>query len=234
MAAPTERSRLHVEGKDDDHAIRHLLVRHGIDYDSNSWPPWLPSIRVAGSREELLAGVSTAVSLSNGRSVGFVLDANSSLQDRWNAMASRLRKLGLEMPDAIPPGGFVGESAAYHARVGVWLMPDNERDGALEHFLETLVAESDPLIEHARGATLQAKDLGARFADNDNAHRKAVLHAWLAWQENPGLPYGSAIRARYFRHDSPVAGRFVAWFREVFDAHEATGDRETRKADGGG
>ena len=209
MAASIEQSRLHVEGKDDDHAIRHLLIRHGID---------LPHIHVAGSRKKLLEGVHTTVSLSNGRSVGFVLDANSSLQDRWKAMASRLRKLDLEMPDTIPPDGFVGESAAYHARVGVWLMPDNERDGALEHFLETLVAESDPLIEHARSATSQAKDLGARFADNDNVHRKAVLHAWLAWQEEPGLPYGSAIRAQYFRHDSPVAGRFVAWFRRVFGA----------------
>ena len=209
MAASIEQSRLHVEGKDDDHAIRHLLIRHGID---------LPPIHVAGSRKKLLEGVHTAVSLSNGRSVGFVLDANSSLQDRWKAMASRLRKLDLETPDTIPPDGFVGKSATYGARVGVWLMPDNERDGALEHFLETLVAESDPLIEHARSATSQAKDLGARFADNDNAHRKAVLHAWLAWQEDPGLPYGSAIRARYFRHDSPVAGRFVAWFRQVFGA----------------
>ena len=211
-------SQLRVEGPDDSHAIRHLLRRHGIDYDQTPRPKWFPSIEETRGKDTLLENVERNVRASSGRSVGFVLDANSSLQDRWNAMASRLRKLGLEMPDTIPPGGFVGESAAYHARVGVWLMPDNERDGALEHFLETLVAESDPLIEHARSATSQAKDLGARFADNDNAHRKAVLHAWLAWQEDPGLPYGSAIRARYFRHDSPVAGRFVAWFRQVFGA----------------
>ena len=209
MAASIEQSRLHVEGKDDDHAIRHLLIRHGID---------LPPIHVAGSREKLLEGVYTAVSLSNGRSVGFVLDANSSLQDRWKRWRRGFASSIWKCRTRSRPMAFVGKSATYGARVGVWLMPDNERDGALEHFLETLVAESDPLIEHARSATSQAKDLGARFADNDNAHRKAVLHAWLAWQEDPGLPYGSAIRARYFRHDSPVAGRFVAWFRQVFGA----------------
>ena len=211
-------SQLRVEGPDDSHAIRHLLRRHGIDYDQKPLPQWFPSIEETRGKDTLLENVERSVRASSGRSVGFVLDANSSLQDRWNAIASRLRKLDLEMPDTIPPDGFVGKSATYGARVGVWLMPDNERDGALEHFLETLVAESDPLIEHARSATSQAKDLGARFADNDNAHTKAVLHAWLAWQENPGLPYGSAIRARYFRHDSPVAERFVAWFRQVFGA----------------
>ena len=216
MASSIERSLLRVEGKDDDHAIRHLLIRNGIDYDNKPWRSWFPFIRVEGDRDKLLAGVNTAVSLSNGRAVGFVLDANSSLQDRWDSMTSRLRPLDLEMPDEIPHDGFVGESRTYRARVGVWLMPDNQREGALEHFLETLINEADPLIAHARGSTERARELGARYPDN--GVKKAVLHAWLAWQENPGLPYGSAIRARYFRHDSPVAGRFVTWFRNVFEA----------------
>lgn len=33
MASLIARSRLVVEGKDDEHAIRHLLVRYGIDCD---------------------------------------------------------------------------------------------------------------------------------------------------------------------------------------------------------
>lgn len=216
MASSISQSRLVVEGKDDEHAIRHLLVRHGIDCDAASAAGWLPYFTPVGGREKLLEGVTTTVSLSNGRAVGFVLDANSSLQDRWNAMVSRLREMDVETPETIPPDGFVGESPKYRARVGVWLMPDNQRSGALEHFLETLIHEADPLIEHARGSTARARDLGARYPDNDNGVAKAVLHAWLAWQENPGLPYGSAIRARYFRHDSPVAERFVEWFHRVF------------------
>ena len=216
MASSIPRSRLVVEGTDDEHAIRHLLVRHGIDCDAAPAAGRLPSFTPAGGREKLLEGVTTAVSLSNGRAVGFVLDANSSLQDRWNAMVSRLREMDVETPDTIPPDGFVGESPTYRARVGVWLMPDNQRSGALEHFLKTLIHEADPLIEHARDSTELAKQLGARYPDDDNGVAKAVLHAWLAWQENPGLPYGSAIRARYFRRDSPVAERFVGWFHRVF------------------
>ena len=216
MASSIPRSRLVVEGTDDEHAIRHLLVRHGIDCDAAPAAGWLPSFTPAGGREKLLEVVTTTVSLSNGRAVGFVLDANSSLQDRWNAMVSRLREMDVETPDTIPPDGFVGESPTYRARVGVWLMPDNQRSGALEHFLKTLIHEDDPLIEHARDSTARARDLGARYPDDDNGVAKAVLHAWLAWQENPGLPYGSAIRARYFRHDSPVAERFVGWFHRLF------------------
>ena len=34
--------------------------------------------------------------------------------------------------------------------------------------------------------------------------------------EEPRLPYGTAIKAGYFRHDSPVAESFVGWFRRVF------------------
>ena len=116
----------------------------------------------------------------------------------------------------------MGESGEYKARVGVWLMPDNlqegERgEGTLERFLETLVQEADPLLPHARDATRRAKtEHGASYPDGNV--KKAVLHAWLAWQEEPGLPYGTAIKARYFRHDSPVAESFVGWFRRVFEA----------------
>ena len=214
MAGSSERSRLHVEGTDDSHAILHLLIKHGIDYDQQPWPDHFPRIDAIGGKDKLLKGVETAVSVSNGRSIGFVLDANTSRQSRWDAMAFRLRNVDLHVPRDIPSEGFVGESVKYRARVGVWLMPDNRREGTLEHFLETLVKEDDPLFPHAQQSTEQAKKLGATYSDTEAP--KAALHAWLAWQENPGLPYGSAIRARYFDHDSEVAEEFVAWFRRVF------------------
>ena len=223
MAKLVERSSLRVEGSDDMHAIRHLLIRHGIDYDQASWPSWFPSIEaVDGGKDAILSSktVETAVSLSSGRAVGFVLDADTSVQDRWRAMSNRLQQAGVAPPPAIPAGGFVGESGEYRARVGVWLMPDNQQEGArgegtLERFLETLVGEGDPLLPYAQEATTQARTThGASYREGDV--RKAILHAWLAWQEEPGLPYGTAIRAQFFRHDIPVAENFVAWFCRLF------------------
>ena len=215
MPESRSRSRLHVEGTDDKHAILHLLIRHGVDYDQDPWPPSFPSIRAIGGKDDLLEGVEAAVRLSNNQSIGFVLDANSSLRDRWKAVSSRLCRAGVDVPNVIPREGFIGESQPYRARVGVWLMPDNQREGALENFLRDLVEEKDPLLPYAEQSTKHAKKLGAGFADNDG--QKAVLHTWLAWQEESGRPYGTAIRARYFRDESPAAQAFVAWFRTVFN-----------------
>ena len=79
MMATLERSLLHVEGTDDFHAICHLLIRSGIDYDRRPWPAGYPEIKEVGGKDQLLDGMETAVSLSSGRSIGFVLDADSSL-----------------------------------------------------------------------------------------------------------------------------------------------------------
>ena len=217
-----QRSSLRVEGGDDLHAILHLLIRNGIDYDQQPWPSWFPSIEeVKGGKTGVVDNVERLVRASSNGRIGFVLDADDSVRDTWRAMMSRLRQVGLDPPPAVPPQGFVGESTEYRAHVGVWLMPDNEQEGqqgegTLERFLETLVREADPLLPHAREATRQAKtNHEAVYRDVDV--RKAELHAWLAWQREPGLPYGTAIKARFFRHDSPVATRFVAWFRRVFE-----------------
>ena len=221
MAGPSAGPKLWVEGKNDMHAIGHLLRRHRIDYTDESCPHWLPDIRIAGSKDELLKVVRTTVSAADGRSVGFVLDANSSLQDRWMAITTRLREVDVKTPREIPPDGFVGNSHRFRTPVGVWLMPDNRTAGTLEHFLETLIEEHDPLLTHARESTAQAKKFhGARYPDLKK--KKAILHSWLAWQEEPGLPYGTAIRARYFCHDSPAANCFVAWFRQVFEVRECS------------
>ena len=209
-----ERSILRVEGRDDKFVIENLLRRHGID-------PAQVEIRPSevgegtGGKDRLLRGMKTAVTTSTGRAVGFVLDADANPEHRWQAVRQRLDDIDLVLPKEIPDGGFVGDTTTYRARVGVWLMPDNHHSGALEEFLLDLVAKEDKrLLLLAKAATRVALRLGATFGEARK--RKAVLHAWLAWQEAPGLPYGTAITARYFGHNSPAALRFIDWFRRVF------------------
>ncbi len=214
MPGGIQRSALHVEGDDDQHSIVHLLIRHGVDYDTKPWPAAFPKVRPSGSVEKLLEAMETGIRLSGGKAIGFVLDADFSLVNRWQAVRGRLRAVDLDAPGHPPAGGFVGTSPTYNANVGVWLMPDNQQDGKLETFLQSLIREDDPLIGHAESAADQARVLGAQFSQPDRI--KAIIHGWLAWQEKPGMPYGTAICAKYFEHDSQVANAFVAWFKNLY------------------
>ena len=94
------------------------------------------------------------------------------------------------------------------------MMPDNQSPGAIEHFLETLINDEDPLIEFARKSVDDAIEHGAQIVESNKL--KAVLRTWLAWQDTPGLPYGTAIRAKFFEHNSDLANSFVDWFKRLY------------------
>ena len=48
--------------------------------------------------------MKTLVATSTGRSVGFVLDANGAVADRWSAVRNQLEDFELELPSEIPEG----------------------------------------------------------------------------------------------------------------------------------
>ena len=202
------RRALFVEGQDDLHALRHLLLRRGVQLDDIT-------MEKRGGATGMLSAIAPEVRARTGRVIGFVIDANDQPTDRWRAVANRLRQVRVD-GDGEPPSehGFIGESAYYGTRVGVWLMPDNLRPGAIENFLRDLIASDDTLFGLATEATRRARELGASFKRGDR--RKAELHSWLAWQKEPGRPYGTAIKARYFGDASPAADRFLDWFCELF------------------
>ena len=209
MVGSASRAReLFVEGSDDEHAIGQLLIRRGFD------PLVLPEFKRPGGKPGVLGAIQLAVRAATGGSVGFVLDANDDPLAAWESATSRLGDVGVETPAKIPVAGFAGESEIYGTRVGVWLMPDNRRTGALEDFLWDLVEEGDPLLPHAESSAGRAKELGAQYPGSRSP--KAVLHTWLAWQKEPGRPYGVAIKARYFGASSATADQFAAWFERVF------------------
>jgi hypothetical protein len=94
-------------------------------------------------------------------------------------------------------------------------MPDNSQPGMLEDFLGKLVPAGDPSWVYADEAAAQSRALGSDLAEKD--HAKGRIHTWLAWQKDPGLPFGTALNARVLSHDSLEAMRFVEWFRRLFD-----------------
>lgn len=212
MAARDEIPRLYVEGEDDQHSILQLICRHGISLDKQSGPVILEPL---GSDGKVLDFIAPGVKRSIQRSVGFVLDIDNALADRWRAVSARLAELKISCPSAMPSDGFVGVAPETKTQVGIWLMPDCKApSGKLEDLLRTLVPNDDPLVEFAEESTREASVRGAVFGQRDRI--KAIIHCWLAWQASPGQSYGHAIRMKYFRHDNEVATKFVEWFCRTF------------------
>ena len=97
-------------------------------------------------------------------------------------------------------------------KAGVWLMPDNRVPGILENFLLFLVPSSDQQLPHAKSCVESIAQ--PRFKDKDMP--KALIHTWLAWQKNPGKPYGTAITARFLDATAPSGQVLGRWLRQLF------------------
>ena len=210
---PSERSpyRLLVEGSDDRHSVIHLLSRHDFNWEDPSLAR--PFVQEADGIEKLLEAFPVALKASYER-IGIVADADASPLDRWTQFRNRALSIGVHLPEQPESGGTIVPGLREGSRIGLWLMPDNSSSGALEHFLRGLVPEEDASWIYAGEAAEEARRRGARCREMQ--HLKSSLHTWLAWQEEPGLPFGTALRAQVFRHDSEDALRFVAWFRRLF------------------
>lgn len=211
MPRPTvaSRRRLMVEGVDDQWSVINLLARHGVDWNADGHS--LPFVEDCRGKDKLLPAIGTA-SRSLDR-LGVVLDADHDTNARWLQAIGRFGKEGIVFPARPDPAGTVVRRDD-GKRFGIWLMPDNRAPGILEDFLATLVPPDDATWSHASAATRTARELGAPLAEADIS--KGVLHAWLAWREQSGVPFGTALTSAVLRHDSETALAFVEWFRQLF------------------
>lgn len=202
--------RLLVEGKDDLHTIVHLLRRHGLNYDEPA--PSLPYIHSTDGYSELLKALPVAA--KSYKRLGVVVDADLDPASRWTEIVNSLKGVGVKVADEPVREGEIASGLIADWRIGVWVMPDNTSGGGLETFLGRLVPANDRCWPHADASTREAKRLDAKFPDK--YFEKARIHSWLAWQEEPGQPYGTAITSACFRTDTAEAKAFVSWFQRLF------------------
>jgi len=216
-----KRTVLHVEGRNDLFTIANLLEKHSFQIKNSPRDVEIHKSALddqTSGRDELLKLIGTAVKASTDNAVGFVIDADHSSAATWSSVQQHIQSaIGakFKLPKTFPVEGFVADLADLKSRVGVWIMPDNLSGGILEDFLQRLIADKDPLLPIAKKATSDAKKAGAKF--KAVAASKSVIHAWLAWQENPGCPFGTAIKAQYFDHQAKTAKAFIAWVRRLVD-----------------
>jgi len=189
-----------VEGQDEEHVLRHLAELLGLERIA---------IDTKEGYRDVLDAMGPEVKNEDRRVVGFVLDADSPIEDRWNEVRQALSDVR-DLPEQPDPQGTIVEA---RPRVGVWLMPDNGSDGELEDLVTTMVRPTDviwPLAEEY----LQ----GLPEAERQHVERKpkkAALHVWLANKRKPGR-MGAAIGAGHLDAESELASCLSSWLLRLF------------------
>ena len=111
------------------------------------------------------------------------------------------------------PDGTIVEAVEDKPRLGFWLMPNNVDSGMLEDFCREL-APADA-IAFSEQCVIQAKE--REFATFKDVHQsKAVVHTYLAWQDEPGKPLGQSITSQVLEPETEIARRFVDWLKRLF------------------
>lgn len=202
---------LMVEGPDDEHVVKHICGQRQLGTIENIHP--------YGGKDPLIDGIEARLKESDISALGILLDADEDIQARWQAVSSRVKSAGYtDIPVSPATHGTVLEAppGTLLPRVGIWLMPDNRLPGILEDFLRFLVPDGDPLLAHVDHSVETIPTDLRRFSDLKRP--KALIHTWLAWQKEPGKPFGQAISSRYLDPKLPAADVFAGWLQKTFFA----------------
>lgn len=208
MSKPSKSSKnlIVTEGKDDVYVFHHLLAHSKIEEGVIEFKSY-------GGDTILLEALPEQLRASELERLGIVVDADTDLNTRWDSLKSILSKAGyLNLPGSPIPEGTVIKQEHLPV-VGIWIMPDNKLPGMLEDFVGFLVPPGDPLWEQAKACLDEIPEPQRKFKKH---FAKAHIHTWLAWQEEPGTPLGSAINKRYLDADAPHATKLMDWVRRLF------------------
>lgn len=218
--------KLLVEGAGDRRVITALAEKHGVELGkkiAGHFPiqieeksmPWLLD-------SEFLA---TVVAGSGLKILGIILDADEDSATRLKELREACKEaMGREIPEQLPTEGLILKPEGDQPKFGVWLMPDNSNRGMLETFLAFLVpGASNDCWGWTAELCQQAKTRGATFKD---VHRdKARIHAYLAFQDQPGRQLHEALINRVLDPDHEMAKTFLAWLCRLFELTPARQNR---------
>ena len=209
-----------VEGIDDQHVFENLCLKRGILLNPKDKPNEGIHIKELKGVDKLLAwleDLEVFLMTSDIKALGVVIDADIDLAARWDSIKARLHKAEYQDIPALPsPDGTIISPPPDKLlpRVGIWIMPDNQATGMLEDFLRFLVPTGSLLFDHVESSVASIPDGERRFSLL--AKPKAIMHTWLAWQEEPGKPLGLAINCHYLEHEVAQVDVLILWLNRLF------------------
>jgi len=203
-------NRLIFEGPDDLHVVMNLLYNH-VHSGSRLEDAFEPKEK--GGVDNLIATLNEELKATDLRRLGVILDADTNLASQWGRVTHVLDKHGCrEVPGAPVATGTIVETND-GKKIGIWVMPDNQSEGAVEDFVGRLIGEEDNLWPKAKEDVNGIPVDDRRFKETYLS--KAQVHTWLAWQEQPGTKMGETFRKKYLDPEHPQAQVFVEWNKRL-------------------
>lgn len=206
-----------VEGKD-GYVLSALCQAQSLDppsgYTKRSYRDFVVN---AGGRDNVAEAIRTSIDNKDVTNIGVVIDANDAgIASRQDSIVSAIRLAHPTFNQTIRVGkfGWTGEIKP-GLNFGLWIMPNNNEPGYLEHFLTQLIEPDNPRLILAQNFLEQAiaQDLEGFKSVRQ---QKALLSLFLALQEEPGMNYPTAVAKGIFNSNHPLAQDFITWFRSTF------------------
>lgn len=200
-----------VEGVTDCHVVLALCKAHKV--------PKNFGIYECGSDHKVLQQLNALISAPTPPNIiGVLMDADSpDLAGRWRNIESKLKDYDYTLPTAPEERGTIVKPVTELSRLGFWLMPNNRVDGMLEDFCIEMI-EPNAIATVVQCLQIAEDNQCTSFKP---VHRsKAIVHTYLAWQDEPGKPLGQSITAHNLRPETETAKAFIGWLTELFRSHE--------------
>ncbi|SMN16332.1 hypothetical protein CRYPD_990 [uncultured Candidatus Thioglobus sp.] len=145
--------------------------------------------------------------------IGIILDADNDINARYQEIINKTTKFYKKLPSSILKTGLVHTENGL-PKLGVWIMPNNQDNGALEKFYLELATDIDTAFINDVIKRAENKKLTSFKSQHRN---KAIMHTYFAWQDSPSDPLHSAINKIALDNSQEIATTFKIWLVQLFN-----------------
>ncbi len=144
--------------------------------------------------------------------IGVILDADQNIDERYQEIKAKVADF-YNLPKNMPKDGLVHLEKGL-PKLGIWIMPNNQDNGALEEFYLELATDIDTaFIDN----TIQEAEKKELTSFKSQHRKKAIMHTYFAWQDTPGMPLHAAINKIVLDNNAEIAHVFKGWLISLFN-----------------
>ena len=199
-----QKSVLLLEGNDDCNIIKKFCKNNQININFGFCN--------CGNDSKVLSALNSLLRKSETQIIGVILDADEDIDACYQKIKNQIKDFYPILPVKFPKTGLV-LAPENLPKLGIWIMPNNQDNGALEDFYLKLVTGIDTDFIKKCIKTAKQKKLTSFKPQHKN---KAIMHTYFAWQDKPGMPLYSAINKIALNYNKEIAKNFKVWIEKLF------------------